>query len=186
MSEYIELFKKCGAKIYYGAVVTRSGMGKLDGTSFENLYYGITEAQLTAYSEALRAKDKEEIERLKNVLFKEKEHRTAQRLGYKTELAATQYVLEQMRELFDAILNPNDHLNVWSIYSPRMSDEAIYKSIAHYAVALQVSTDALLEHDAKALEDVAEFISRNLYDNKQYAEELLKQAAKLRATKKGN
>ena len=89
MIEYIELAKKCGMSV--GSAKTIEG----------KLCYYITEDQLTAYSEALRAKDKEEIANLRLVAIDNKDWFDVLKIDFdkqKEELAATQLVVEQMRE----------------------------------------------------------------------------------------
>lgn len=79
MSEYIELFRQQGAIFNNKAGVH---------------VYTASEEQITAYSEALRAKDKEEIARLKNIVA------MFERIGYDRldESAKTESALKTVRE----------------------------------------------------------------------------------------
>ena len=131
MSEYIELAKKCGARITYP---------KQDCITF-------SVQQLAAYSESLRAKGRE-------------------------ELAATQRVMEQMRE---ALLFAHNRT------TGHATDGRNLVSVLEEALAPQVSTDALREHDAKVLEDAA-----CVFDSGDWfaRDKLRKLAAELRAANK--
>lgn len=176
MSEYIELAKKCGA-------VTRDNH-YLDS---DNIMYHITETlfnnsdQLTAYSEALRAKDKE-------------------------ELAATQLVVGQMREALemlydryengDQVTEDGDIDGCYMGKAVKLSEEEenqilrlIPSCLNDNGKSLQVSTDALREHDAKVLEEAGQMFADN-DDAVIVKNDVLRilncKAAELRATKKEN
>lgn len=223
MSEYIKLAKKCGATLL--ETVTTNGLP----------CYGITRPELIAYSEALRAKDKEEIEVIDKLLAEqykvidaippcilhgnrcvphaiewvseakivigrqeklEGEHlENVQKLiaynkQLQFQLAATQLVVEQMREALETTCNEIDSLEGRDNSCNPSYGTSEYRKI----LALQVNTDALRKHDVgvitkfkRELSSIQEDASCLCTTCWQHAERLAGKAInELRATKKEN